>query len=130
MSPEQQRIAIAEACGAQWFLVPGNGKPFGQRKFLVFAKFYNLDGTCDLIPATGNEPLTNFEYMWREGCIPDYLNDLNAMHEAEGDFNLRQSEEYFNALCDVVTAKGYRFIHSATAAQRAEAFLRTIGKWK
>lgn len=67
---------------------------------------------------------------------PDYCNDLNAMHEAEKHLlkvkveifveNIREivfdtevSEEEFNF-----------FLVHATAAQRAEAFLKTIGKWE
>ena len=42
-------------------------------------------------------------------CFPNYHGDLNAMHEAE------------KVIAEMV---------HATARQRAEAFLRTIGKWK
>jgi hypothetical protein len=56
--------------------------------------------------------------------LPDYLNDLNAMHEAEKVLDSTQGDRYFELLdqLDVPSI-------SATAAQRAEAFLRTIGKW-
>ena len=53
--------------------------------------------------------------------IPDYLNDLNAMHEAEQTLDGNQRLPY------LVLLQGHCF---PTAAQRAEAFLRTIGKWK
>ena len=66
--------------------------------------------------------------------MPDYTQDLNAMHEAEkvlsrgagyhqtGGFGL-----YKTALAEVCDEQ-----HpiDATAAQRAEAFLRTLGKWE
>lgn len=64
--------------------------------------------------------------------IPDYLRDLNAIHEAEKKAPL----EYWHILWDITGAGGmsirvqsYRILASATAAQRAEALLRTIGRW-
>ena len=59
---------------------------------------------------------------------PDYLNDLNAMHEAEKVLTWKNQGDYAVAL-----GRSYdgSFPHvTATAAQRAEAFLRTIGKWE
>ena len=57
---------------------------------------------------------------------PNYLNDLNAMAEAENLVlkSAKQCRDYTHALDD---GNGGHF---ATAAQRAEAFLRTIGKWE
>jgi hypothetical protein len=60
---------------------------------------------------------------------PDYLNDLNAMHEAErtmGDPQLW--DEYQSYLSDAMRNIGW--IYHATAAQRAEAFLKTLNLWK
>lgn len=94
MNPEQQRIAIAEACG--W--------------------------------KTGyRDPEA-----WHP--LPDYLNDLNAMHEAEKILAEDNREEYLNILYGVCNPHSMINdawnLNCATAAQRAEAFLRTIGKWK
>jgi hypothetical protein len=61
--------------------------------------------------------------------IPDYLNDLNAMHEAELKalgLKYDQWTRELRAICE----RDRRCIESATAAQRAEAFLRTIGRWE
>ena len=88
MNPEQQRIAIAEACG--WKI--------GYR-----------------------DPEA-----WHP--LPDFLHDLNAMHEAEKVLTNEQLEVYCNIL-HKPNHGVYWAIH-ATAAQRAEAFLRTIGKWE
>ena len=71
--------------------------------------------------------------------LPDYLNDLNAMHEAEGGLNLSLVVKYNELLakaCDTLHAvfskpdspQGWVFF--ATAAQRAEALLKVTGKWK
>jgi hypothetical protein len=113
MTPEQQRIAIAEACG--WKLTyPGcetsNWKsPVGQAGFL---------------------------------SPPNYLNDLNAMHEAE---KILTGSQYDNFVCyllpkeeqrhynswglEGVSSISPRLLVSPTAAQRAEAFLRTLNLW-
>lgn len=60
--------------------------------------------------------------------LPDYCNDLNAMAEAEG-FGEDDLGEYLENLA-MVCAREPRVSELATAPQRAEAFLRTIGKWK
>lgn len=61
--------------------------------------------------------------------VPDYVNDLNAMHEAEKSLALPyRKEAYWLHLTEVCEpSKEY---WRATAAQRAEAFLKTIGKWE
>ena len=59
---------------------------------------------------------------------PDYLNDLNAMHEAE-----KALRNQFTTLEEVYWRNlAYVQPHPifATAVQRAEAFLRTVGKWE
>ena len=63
------------------------------------------------------------------GWSANYCNDLNAMHEAE---EVLGSEALFEAYY----LKLYDVTHStlwpirATARQRAEAFLRAMGKWE
>ena len=64
----------------------------------------------------------------REG-LPDYCNDLNAMHEAEKILfttNNWDACTYETTLQKETTSWAW---HS-TAKQRAEAFLKTIGKWE
>ena len=65
-------------------------------------------------------------------CLPDYLNDLNAMHEAEKILTDDQHITYRNILANVIGDVTFfcRKYTSATAAQRAEAFLRTLNLWK
>ncbi len=65
--------------------------------------------------------------------IPDYLTDLNAMHEAEKvldywqacvmDDNLQKVRPFTN------NAGSHSHNWHCTAAQRAEAFLRTLNLW-
>jgi len=106
MTPEAQRIAIAEACG--W-------------------KTEYRDAVSSVT------------------ALPDYLNDLNAMHDAEehaihnlmdadewGEYGmlLKRSHPHGLFLNGEVDYHDLATILHATAAQRAEAFLRTIGKWE
>jgi hypothetical protein len=62
------------------------------------------------------------------GFTPDYLNDLNAMHEAEATLRFDDRNHYIDRLGETYH-DSWEFC-TATAAQRAEAFLRTIGKWE
>jgi len=110
MTPEEQRVAIAEACGWIWH---GDA----------------------LWPKDPNN------FYWKKGhlnykILPDYLNDLNAMHEAEKVLDPKGKdgsyEYWLRTVCHIPereSANG-RYFYRATAAQRAEAFLRTIGKWE
>jgi len=72
---------------------------------------------------------------------PDYTNDLNAMHEAwlilsnydKREFHINLGlliEKYTKEWGDLLLLDQRSLIANATAAQRAEAFLRTVGKWK
>ncbi len=67
---------------------------------------------------------------------PNYLNDLNAMHDAEKVLDPKGKdgsyEYWLRTVCHIPkreSANG-RYFYRATASQRAEAFLRTIGKWE
>ena len=60
--------------------------------------------------------------------VPDYLNDLNAMHDAEKVLTSQQIAPYVDLL-EKMNEK-WATPAFATAAQRAEAFLRAIGKWE
>jgi hypothetical protein len=74
--------------------------------------------------------------------IPNYHGDLNAMHEAIGGLGAILGDRYLKRLtevCDRDFDEEYPYldgptftvyINNTTAAQRAEAFLRTIGQWE
>ena len=57
--------------------------------------------------------------------VPDYLNDLNAMYRAEETLNSNQWETWHRIVGNWATDRAH-----LTAAQRAEAFLRTLGLWE
>ena len=105
MTPEQQRIAIAEACGLT------NVAP-------MIVKNVKHEGD-DITVGIWSD----------DGWVPQYLNDLNAMHEAEKTLTDKAHEEFRLNLYDLIRDDS-RLIVSSTASQRAEAFLRTIGKWE
>jgi hypothetical protein len=64
---------------------------------------------------------------WVLDC-PDYCNDLNAMHEAEKV--LRDKELLFEYAMHISNSHHYEYLLRATASERAEAFLKTLGKWE
>jgi len=116
MKPEQQRIAIAEACG--WELVPSHDGYHG--------------GIAEAFPDFWLDP--EGEKHWQDMPLPNYLNDLNAMHEAVKTLPQNIKPRYFACLCVVVSGAislhGYSEATEATAAQRCEAFLRTLNLWQ
>lgn len=106
MNKEAQRIAIAEACGWKPFLLT-NGKP--------------------TTPPRWQHP--NTEWVHTLGTMPNYLEDLNAMHEAEKVIRFEQWIAYVKALA-LTGVQEQKGVAHATAAQRAEAFLRTMKLWR
>jgi hypothetical protein len=103
MSPEAQRIAIHRACGGTTFWSYALPTPSVHES------------------------------------VHDYLNDLNAMHEAEKVLTGRQRPFYAIELLGHGSSQSSYWENHAldmfeaattTAAQRAEAFLRTVGKWE
>lgn len=65
------------------------------------------------------------------GPVGNYLSDLNAIHEVEK----RLTSDQWGPYCGQISSRSERCsLHVAlcfaTAPQRAEALLRTIGKWK
>jgi hypothetical protein len=101
MTPEQQQIAIAEACG--WTYKPD-------------VNFWERIG--QLLHGDKGQPT----------YLPNYLNDLNAMHEAENTVIKPQGLWY--QYCLRLEGRSFEESIGTTASQRAEAFLRTIGKWQ
>ena len=109
MTPQKQRIAIAEACG--------------------WTDCYYDASRCAVAP-TGM--FTRYAGTPSEVTIrvdlPDYLNDLNAMHEAEE--SIRHDHDSWGKYLVFLSRSAPVCRVFSTAAQRAEAFLRTIEKWE
>ena len=109
MTQEQKRILIAEACGYE----ERGGGPEG-----IYYTHDDRDG----------------EFLVDN--LPDYFNDLNAMHEAE-KMILKNADTGYVYDCELNIEVGafedgvvnYMKLWHATAAQRAEAFGRTLELW-
>jgi hypothetical protein len=119
MSPEAQRIAIAEACGWKYIRAEVDWLP--QELTGHYTKPHPTDPEKEKFYCTRHS-------------IPDYLNDLNAMHEAEKTCIIGVAKEPLDTLFrlnlwNVLEGTETDPIH-ANAQQRAEAFLKTLGLWK
>jgi hypothetical protein len=110
LTQAEKRVKIAEACGWRY---PGS--------MHLKTQAWNR-----WIPPKG-----------AKGKVPDYFRDLNACHEMEKTLTEKQSIDYEDRLRHAVINKGephnadpwdFQVCH-ATAAQRAEAFGKTLGLW-
>lgn len=65
---------------------------------------------------------------------PDYPNDLNAMRDAESVLDLQKYDQWVEAICAIAirNEETNRDLALALAYpdERAEALLRTLGKWE
>lgn len=125
MSPEAKRIAIAEACGWVWYRLP----PFNRDRqyrclFLPAVHEYPDQSPQWTVRADGTERICNWNYMEREGHVPDYLNDLNAMHGAV----MSQSPEFrlaYEHACQNAAKNLGKLVCELPAMVFAECFLTT-----
>ncbi len=135
MKPEAQRVAIAKALGLSF------------SKVCLGWDVQMARQTRETVPISDDGP----DVVWvKNGQIvhygpTDYLDSLDAMHEAEKVLTMDQIGEYENQLYKLTNeplAKmpsqnailwcGHRFflVAHASAPQRAEALLRTLGLWE
>jgi hypothetical protein len=103
LSDEEKRIKVAELCG--WM----EANPCHMNGD-VYRTWVLPDGTPSTLSA-----------------LPDYLNNLNAIHEAEMEHCYAGPifVKYARHLLEVCDGTGQP-VHMATAAQRAEAFVLTM----
>ena len=115
MKPEAQRIAIAKVCG--WI-------PHDEKEVHAAARLFQA-GPWWRLPSENT--------IGTADQLPDYLNDLNATHEAivALTFDLPDGTKLFNYRCALTKVCGgdNDLILYATAAQQSEAFLRALGLW-
>ena len=115
MTPQAQNIAIAQACGWEEIRVDDNGRLSGLSPINIKQGFNDPDN-----------------HSW---FVPNYTTDLNAMREAimsqgkgvQCDINCYLLYKTFDASSNPM---GWHKVANATAAQRAEAFLRTLNLWE
>lgn len=137
MSDDEINLAIAEACG--WQAKHNTHKCDGTTIFRC--------GTCGGLGHSncygGGRGASLFSCSVSPCCDeavpPDYCGDLNEMHQAECTLDsgtikqvIHKINRYTEELCRALGCTGGVFFEltHASARQRAEAFLRTIGKWK
>ncbi len=120
MTPDEMRVAIAKICHPEYAAYEPEYW-YTQRN----------DYERDLVwKTTENGGLTIESVL-----VPDYCNDLNAMHEAAQTLDRLQRQKFYRNLQEVCAVQQkdkaprylqeYELIH-ATAAQRAEAFCRVF----
>ena len=117
MTDEQINAAIAETCGWKWH---------DHADCMAKKEGWTMPEKWIMRP--------DGELVFRHD-IPNYCSDLNAMHEAEkilAPKNWNNFSEKWWDYCDFLTFccnHDTKQSFHATARQRAEAFLRTLGKW-
>ena len=78
-----------------------------------------------------NKAIANLLGITRKTGIPDFCGDLNAMHEAEMVLAYEQCAFFRTHLRERIEDHAASlFVWHATARQRAEAFVKTLGKWE
>jgi hypothetical protein len=119
MTDRQINLAIAKACG--WTDIRDSG---------VWHNF----APWGLPPQVKSPKETSSDCISVPNFVPNYCNDLNAMHEAEKvlmlNDNWRMGEYEARLFNSVEEMNNVNLCFHATARQRAEAFLRTLGKWE
>lgn len=146
MTPQDQQIAIALACGYRWYWTTDgltkDGNAFKWKANLCYPPSEGI-GEAWLGCAGESREMTPEEIaeVTRTEAFytyaPRYLESLDAMHEAEKAIQCGYFRAYTVALYDLVNRAHpqsthdelyYDMIH-ASATQRAEAFLRCTGLW-
>jgi hypothetical protein len=116
MTNEELTVEIAEFCG--W-------RNIREQDYQSFGTDPYIDGPSQVW--VGIHPESDVDSKEYE-VIPDYCNDLNEMHEAEKMLNEKQEDIMNSTLWDIMD--GRKYLWHSTASQQAEAFVRTIDKWK
>jgi hypothetical protein len=119
MSDEEINRAIAEHVGWRWFDHPDTRE---RTKTFTLSDKWVLNPAGELV----------FPH-----SVPNFCRDLNAMHEAEkalladADTGYQYDME-LNGVCECWEdgVMNYMKLWHSTARQRAEAFLRAVGKWR
>ena len=116
MDPIKQQIAIAEVCG--WKEIGSSGVyqnvALGINGCMPGGKVHQLRVKKKLPGANSF-------------LVPDYLTDLNAMHEAELHLKPQQLREYHRQCLNFGEYTWSTLLLSAP--QKAEAFLKALNLW-
>jgi hypothetical protein len=125
MTNEEINKAIAEACGWKYWHNDVETMLLHPKETWPESKYHRK--VHGMRSGTGKMPIQDFS------GLPNYCTDLNAMHEAENKLLTGATGELKRCWLEHLTRAatvGGTSAECATAAQRAEAFLRAIGKWE
>ena len=139
MKPELQRIKIAEACGIhplRYLVILCHPDTASSNTWLSGdeSSLAGAQKVADDLVSRGR--ILKEIRKVQNPTLPDYLADLNAMHEAEKVLTAEQCNQYNHELCEVkreyskTLPQSERWTWGSSAAQRAEAFLRTLSLWQ
>lgn len=119
MTPEAQQLAIAAAAGWEE----------------LHWDWVRFDSGSVRMLFGSNNPKTEWDRRCFE-AVPDYLNDLNAMHavektlQGETGYHSVSWARYERELYAICRGKDSFGPYHASSEQRAEASLRTLDLWK
>jgi len=113
MTDKQINQRIAEACG--WKLKSNGLNPMWS---------WQNESLTHRIKWVANKEMAS------QGVLPNYVNDLNAMHEVQKVLTNTQWGVYVNYLTATTKHDYRRACAEASARQKAEAFLKTFGEWE
>lgn len=119
MTEQEQKIAIAEACG---FIKTNPSPGKNNRPYWRLPRNLTQEEITD-----GQEPWDSIT--WQEN-LPDYPNDLNTIHEAEKEL-FKTGEQwtlYFEILAGICGEENDPI--TASAKQRAQAIIKALKQRK
>lgn len=136
MTDQDQNIAIAEYLGWKWYRRPATGIWAKNPLRTLYHPLLHAEYIKTLSIADMTERECNHVFIMREGLIPSYTTDLNAMHEAEKTLKPDDFSKFISIISTLTYSENcfevenhFRRIH-ATAPHRAESFLRALNLWK
>lgn len=134
MTPEDQRIAVAEAHGFKWYRAKdgknGLGPIFMAQPFLA-----GPIGKTGRYEETVRQPGEEFDI---SGDVPDYLTDLQAIHEAimtrivfgPSLHQYQSNEAMFEHQLNEISEREQVPVWHFDASLYCEALLKTLKTWK
>jgi hypothetical protein len=120
MKAIRQQTVIAEICGWKEIEIR-RGRDPDEDKLIGWhppIKNFRKDGT---------------DYVFQsKSVVPDYVNNLDDMHDAEKHIAKDLRLKFASTLAGVLGCAWYQsnILLFATAQQHAEAFLKALGKWE
>ena len=114
MTDDAQRLALAKVCFPGYSAIP-----------ITWWYTQEYDNTRDYVWAIKDGP-----FQIRSVKVPDYLDDLAAVYDAEDKLDGYMMLKYTDILLSITGGAAGSFGHiHASARQRVEALLKVFNKW-